>query len=297
MKRRLSAVAGALIVMGVAAAGALYWAFPVRVSSLAGLTRNYLMSWSAPRGTATIQSNPAFHSAGVLALSPVAEAVPAASAGDRPSYNRTLSSQRYVELNEINGDNVGQFKVLCSYDVDQFAAFCLRSDHGNRGSDGHHRIRYLLAGPGDLRAELAHPRGVPAEPFVNRGAAYMDDTLFRGTQDGRVLAYDFKRRASACGSRPSPIRNAANRCLRLPLPGMAWSLSATPAATSRAARALMDALDAKTGSIVWEFFLVPRSEAISSAVPRARRRSTPRAVMVLYTTGVYWIFRGKLSKR
>jgi alcohol dehydrogenase (cytochrome c) len=27
---------------------------------------------------------------------------------------------------------------------------------------------------------------------TNRGAAYLDGMLFRGTQDGRVLAYDFK---------------------------------------------------------------------------------------------------------
>src|SRR5437763_14977335 len=33
----------------------------------------------------------------------------------------------------------------------------------------------------------------PASPLaVNRGAAYLDGRLFRGTQDGRVLAYDFK---------------------------------------------------------------------------------------------------------
>src|SRR5262249_45846962 len=34
---------------------------------------------------------------------------------------------------------------------------------------------------------------VPATPQeVNRGAAYLDGMLFRGTQDARVLAYDFK---------------------------------------------------------------------------------------------------------
>jgi hypothetical protein len=79
MKKQLFAVAGALIVVGAAAAGALYWAFPVRVSIWAGLTRNYLMSWSAPRGTASIESNPAFRSASVLALSPVSAASPSSS--------------------------------------------------------------------------------------------------------------------------------------------------------------------------------------------------------------------------
>jgi PQQ enzyme repeat len=36
--------------------------------------------------------------------------------------------------------------------------------------------------------EVYPPSLLPA----NRGAAYMDGALFRGTQDGRVLAYDFK---------------------------------------------------------------------------------------------------------
>src|SRR5262245_52660987 len=124
MKKKLLATAGALVGLGAAAAGALYWAFPVRVSIVAGLTRNFILSWSAPRGTATVESNPAFHGAAALALSPAAPAPAAgASAGDWPSYNRTLSSERYVELSEINSGNVGKLKVLCTYDVGKFAAF------------------------------------------------------------------------------------------------------------------------------------------------------------------------------
>jgi hypothetical protein len=52
MKNKLFIIAGALVVTGAAAAAALYYAYPVRVSLLAGLTRNYFLSWSAPPGTA-----------------------------------------------------------------------------------------------------------------------------------------------------------------------------------------------------------------------------------------------------
>jgi glucose dehydrogenase len=120
MKGKLPIIAGALVAIGAATAGALYWAFPVRVSILAGLTRNCILSWSAPRGTATTESNPAYKGAAALALSPGAEA---ASAGDWPSYNRTLTSERYSQLSQINTGNVVKLKVLCTYDVDQFAAF------------------------------------------------------------------------------------------------------------------------------------------------------------------------------
>ena len=42
---------------------------------------------------------------------------------DWPSYNKTLTSERYSPLSQINTKNVGKLKVLCTYDVGQFAAF------------------------------------------------------------------------------------------------------------------------------------------------------------------------------
>ena len=68
-------------------------------------------------------------------------------------------------------------------------------DHGGGRAHRYDRIRYLLDQPFDLRGELAF---TPYEEYpayilpTNRGAAYLDGMLFRGTQDGRVLAYDFK---------------------------------------------------------------------------------------------------------
>ena len=91
MIKKLLIIAGALGVAGAAAGGALYYAYPVQVSTLAGLTRNYLLSWAAPPGTTTTELNAAYKGAGAAAPSPAAEAPsPSAAAGDWPSYNRTL---------------------------------------------------------------------------------------------------------------------------------------------------------------------------------------------------------------
>ena len=60
MKYKLLIIPGALGVAGAAVGGALYLAYPVQVSTLAGLTRNYLISWSAPPGTITTESNAAY---------------------------------------------------------------------------------------------------------------------------------------------------------------------------------------------------------------------------------------------
>jgi hypothetical protein len=55
------------------------------------MMRNYILSWSAPRGTTSTELNAAYKDAQALALTPAAEA-PSDSAGDWPSYNRTLAS-------------------------------------------------------------------------------------------------------------------------------------------------------------------------------------------------------------
>jgi alcohol dehydrogenase (cytochrome c) len=123
VKYKLLIIAVALGATGAAVAGGLYLAYPVQISTLGGMTRNYLISLSAPPGTATTELNAAYK-AGAVASSPAAEASPPnTTAGDWPSYNRTLTSERYSQLSQINTKNVGKLKVLCTYDVDQFAAF------------------------------------------------------------------------------------------------------------------------------------------------------------------------------
>src|SRR5262249_6251443 len=124
MVKKLFIVACALVVIGAVAAGALYYAYPVQVSIFGALTRNYLITWFAPSGTATTESNAAYRDAGIVARSAPAEAQAAsATAGDWPSYNKTLTSERYSQLSEINTKNAAQLKVLCTYDIGQFTAF------------------------------------------------------------------------------------------------------------------------------------------------------------------------------
>src|ERR1700741_1292204 len=54
---------------------------------------------------------------------PTASLLPNTTTGDWPSYNKTLTSERYSQLSQINTKNIGKLKVLCTYEVDQFAAF------------------------------------------------------------------------------------------------------------------------------------------------------------------------------
>jgi alcohol dehydrogenase (cytochrome c) len=121
MIKKLLMIFVALGVIGAAAGGALYYAYPVQVSIFGALTRNYLITWFAPPGTTTTESNPA--AAAVVPRPPAEVPLPSASAGDWPSYNRTLASERHSPLGEINTKNASRLRVLCTYDIGQFTAF------------------------------------------------------------------------------------------------------------------------------------------------------------------------------
>jgi hypothetical protein len=66
MKKKLFIIAGALVVIGAAAASALYYAYPVQMATYAGLTRNYFISLVAPAGTVTTELNAAYKGTGLL---------------------------------------------------------------------------------------------------------------------------------------------------------------------------------------------------------------------------------------
>ena len=219
MKHKLLILAGVLVVAGAAAGGALYYVYPVQISTVAGLTRNYLLTLSAPPGTTSTELNPAYQSIAAVRPSPAAT-IPSANppAQDWPSYNRTLKSERYTPLSEIDTKNVGKLKILCTYDVNQFAAFESGLIMVDNALIGTTQFDIFSIDPATCAEnwrthEVYPPSLLPA----NRGAAYMDGMLFRGTQDGRVLAYDF-RPASEYGKPPLRMPHSASRCRRPRLP-------------------------------------------------------------------------------
>ena len=72
MIKKLLMIAIALGVIGAATGGALYYFYPVQVSIIAGLTRNYIVS-STPPGTTTTELNAAYKATEAVAASPSAE--------------------------------------------------------------------------------------------------------------------------------------------------------------------------------------------------------------------------------
>jgi alcohol dehydrogenase (cytochrome c) len=261
MRYKLLIIAGALIVIGAAAAGALYSAYPVQMATYAGMTRNYFISLVAPAGTVTTESNAADKGAATVVPSPPAEAAPAGpNAADWPSYNRTLTSDRYSPLSQINTKNVGKLKVLCTYDVNQFAAFESGLIMVDNALIGTTQFDIFSLNPATCAENWrTHEDYPPAFLPANRGAAYLDGMLFRGTQDGRVLAYDFKTGKRIWETTIADPKHGES-VPSAPIASDGLVFVGNAGGDFKGAKGHMFALDAKTGKIVWEFFLVPKTE-------------------------------------
>ena len=260
MNKKILIIIGVLFVAGVAIAGILYVTFPVPVTTYGGMARNYLLTLSTPPGTVSTEANPAYQAPAAAATStPAADpAWPTAAAGEWPSYNRTPTSQRYSPLDQINTKNVGQLKILCTYDVGEFAAFESGLIMVNGALIGTTEFDIFSLNPDtcaeNWRTHLDYPGALLPS---NRGAAYMDGMLYRGTQDARVLAFDFKTGKQLWETRIAQPKHGES----VPSAPIAWDglvYVGNAGGDYKGGKGHMYALDGKTGKIVWEFFLAPQ---------------------------------------
>jgi len=260
MKSKLLIIAGVLVVAGAVAAGALYVYWDQAVP-IVGMAINYYRSFSAPAGTISTELAPDSSSAGAVPASgPAPTATPNVINGDWPSYNKTLTSERYSRLDQINTKNVGKLKVLCTYDTGQYTSFETGPIMVNGALIGTTEHDIFSLDPANCHENWrTHEDYKPASLLaVNRGAAYLDGLLFRGTEDGRVLAYDFK-----TGKRVWETTIAAPKIGEsTPAAPIAWNglvFIGNAGGDNKGVKGRMYALDAKTGKIVWEFYLVPKT--------------------------------------
>ncbi|MGD9543016.1 MAG: pyrroloquinoline quinone-dependent dehydrogenase [Methylocystis sp.] len=254
MKKATKIAIGVTAVVGVAAAGAIYANWNAFVP-IAAMGINYVRYLNAPKGELIVETAQDFDAAHTAAA---ARPVPPDD-GLWPSYNKTLTSDRFSSLNEINRENAARLKVLCTYDTGQYTGF----NSGLLMVEG----ALLFAteydtfsiDPTTCRENWRkHENYTPATPQgVNRGVAYLDGRVFRGTQDGRVLAYDFKTGERLWETAIADPRKSESA----PAAPIAWNglvFIGNAGGDFKGVKGRMYALDAATGRIVWEFYLVPK---------------------------------------
>jgi alcohol dehydrogenase (cytochrome c) len=84
-KKKLLIIAAALVITGGVVGGGLYLAYPVQVSTFAGLSRNFFITLGAPAGTVTTETNPAYRNPVPASSLPTTEVSPNTASADWPS--------------------------------------------------------------------------------------------------------------------------------------------------------------------------------------------------------------------
>ncbi|HEV8446670.1 MAG TPA: PQQ-binding-like beta-propeller repeat protein [Gemmatimonadaceae bacterium] len=182
-------------------------------------------------------------------------------AGDWPSYNRTLAGDRFSPLAEIDRSNVASMREVCTYTLPEVAA--LQAGPvviGGAMYFSTDTMTYAIdaatcAEKWKRSRHVATPGGGPA---VNRGVAYLDGRVFRGTSDTHVLALD-----AADGHTVWDVPlDVAGPGVQLPMAPIAWKgmVFIGNAGGDRAGViGHVYALDAATGQVTWKFDVIPAS--------------------------------------
>ncbi len=199
----------------------------------------------------------------------------AQAANDWPSYNRTLTGDRYAPLEAIDNKNVAGLKIHCSFDTGEQSGFqsgLLEVDGSLFGTTEHDT--FSIDANNCKQNWRSHEDFASGELKVNRGLAWLEHRVFRGTTDGKVIAYDAKN-----GKRLwSTVIADAAKGESVPAAPIAWEglvFIGNAGGDNKGVKGRMYALDAKDGHIVWEFYLVPKA---ASDVARGPAAPDPKSV-------------------
>ena len=162
-------------------------------------------------------------------------------------------------MSQITAANAAQLKVVCSFDTGESTAFqsgLVQVDDALFATTAHDTFSI---DPDTCKLNWrSHEDFKDSFLGAQRGVAVQGGRVFRGGADGNVYAYDQK-----TGTRlwRTSIANAAAG-ESVPASPIAWQglvFIGNAGGDNRGVKGRMYALDAATGRIVWEFYLVPRS--------------------------------------
>ena len=183
----------------------------------------------------------------------------AAPSGDWPMYGGPLAGDRYSPLAQITTANVGRLRQVCAFDAPEAVNF----QSGIVAVDG---VLYFTLFNNTYAVDGATCQQVwkhtRAEPdtflMVNRGVAYSDGRVFRGTGDAHVVAInaaDGRQLWDVAIGDPKSGESA-------PLAPIAWNglvFAGNAGGDNFGVTGRIYALDAASGRVVWRFDTVPDS--------------------------------------
>lgn len=175
-----------------------------------------------------------------------------------PSYNRTLTSERFSPLNDLNDSNVANLKTICTFDTGETTAFqsgLVQVDGALFATTEHNTF--------SINPDTCAVNWIAHEDFPNsylggqRGVAIADSRVFRGAANGHVYAYDEKTGERLWDTQIGD-QSKGETAPASPITWHGLVFIGNAGGDNRGVKGRMYALDAKTGKIVWEFYLVPK---------------------------------------
>jgi len=186
-----------------------------------------------------------------------AEPPPTPSA-DWPAYNRTLAGDRYSPLAEITTANVGQLALRCAYTLPEVVSF----QTGPLVVDG---TMYFTTFEGSYAIDAStctekwsrHQRSAgPPGLAVNRGFAYLDGRLYRGTADAHVIALDAAN-GEVLWDRALEVQGPGISTPMAPIAANGRVYVGNAGGDTVGVTGHVYALDARDGHLLWRFDVVP----------------------------------------
>lgn len=191
-----------------------------------------------------------------LLLAPALFAAPRSSP-QWVTINLDYSSQRYVDLDRITPKNVGGLGKVCEFDLNAATWF----SSGLLMVDGTIYVNTILstyAIDATTCTEVWRydiPLGRWVATMSNRGAAYLDGRIYRGTADGRVVALDARTGSVLWQTQAAdPTRHEAFTSAPIAWNGRVFLGIVT---ADLGVRGRLQAFDAKTGNLLWTFHTIP----------------------------------------
>lgn len=182
------------------------------------------------------------------------------------SYNYNINGQRYVPLTQINKENVSRLGPVCQLKVEELGSFHTGILHVDGALYFTTPTDTLAVDSADCSVIWRHHHEEQELEItalrVNRGVAYANGVLYRGTVDSYLIAIDAKTGKTIWQQQVGD-------------PHVAEFLSAAPqhyqgliiigtAGSDWGIRGRVMAFDANTGREVWRFYTIPRGDEVGS---------------------------------
>jgi alcohol dehydrogenase (cytochrome c) len=206
-----------------------------------------------PSGPSSLERGPAFATTPIADIDTIADWI---------AYNRTLEGNRGSPLADIDTTNVSQLRPICSFDLGERASFQTGPVvvGGTMYLTTAERTYAVDAASCQLRWKHIYEYR-PRPDFdlkVNRGVAYAGGRLFRGTNDGRLLALDARTGEELW----NVVAGDVTKGETFPAAPIAWRdlvFIGNAGGDNFGVIGRMMAFDARTGGRVWSLQLIPEA--------------------------------------